>query len=99
MAANKIIIAGDVKEGVEEWLQAHGARVEYCLGLVIAELPARAEVHQDTPPTTWHVTVGFVGADGEDEDTYLNIETAEDDAQETVWELIAEKGEQTATEK
>jgi hypothetical protein len=46
MATNKIIVAGDIKdqETVEAWLIAHGARIEYCLGLTLAELPKRANV-------------------------------------------------------
>ncbi len=91
MAANKIIVAGDIREGVEEWLIAHGARVETCLGLTLAELPKRAQVHQDIGATRWHVTVGFYDKDGNDEDTYLNCEVSEDDAQETTWELITEQ--------
>ncbi len=93
MATNKIIVAGDVKEGVEEWLQEHGARIEHCLGLTIAELPQRAHVEKDRPHRTWHITVSFSDKDGTEEATYLDIETAEDDAQETTWELVTE-GEQ-----
>lgn len=83
----KYIVAGDVRDGVEDWLLAHGARVEHHMALVIAELPERADVQQDIGATRWHVTVGFVGEDGEDEPTYLDIETSEDDAMDTVWEL------------
>jgi hypothetical protein len=46
---------------------------------------------QDLGATRWHVTVSFYDAEGNDEDTYLDIETSEDDAQETTWELITEE--------
>jgi hypothetical protein len=87
MARKKTIVAGDIKDGVEDWLKAHGAVLDYSLGLCIAELPEEAIVWHSSPPTTWHVTVGFYDKDGNEESTYLDIETAEDDAYETVWKL------------
>lgn len=90
MATNKIIVSGSVGEGVEQWLLDHGARLEYCLGLCLAELPERAQVYMPLGADRWHVTVSFYGSDGNWESTYLDIETAEDDAQETVWRLETE---------
>lgn len=89
MATHKIIVAGDVREGVEEWLTAHGARVEHCLGLTLAELPARAEIYQEHGAMQWHVTVSFYDK-GNEEPTYLDIEDSADDAQETVWALVTQ---------
>lgn len=90
MAAKKTIVAGDVGEGVEEWLLAHGAKLDHCLGLTLAELPENANVSQELGATRWHVTVSFYDADGNDEPTYLDIETSEEDAGDTSWRLKTE---------
>ena len=82
---NKIIVGGDVGEGVIEWLQEHHARIETCLGLTIVELPAKA--HVDKEGQEWHYSVWFYDQNGEQEETYLDIEHYANDEQETEWRL------------
>lgn len=90
MATKKTIVAGDIGEGVEEWLLAHGAKLDHCLGLTLAELPEYAQVYHDMGATRWHVTVSFYDRGGNDEPTYLDIEDSEDDAGDTTWRLKTE---------
>jgi len=80
-----ILTPRDVKEGVLEWLQEHNARIEHCLGLTVVELPKRAQVEKQE--YDWHWCVWFYGPDSNQENSYLDIEVAIDDAQETVWKL------------
>lgn len=72
MAKQVTLAAGDVDEKALEWLKAHGAQVEG-IGLLTITLPETALVYRGN--RGWDYAVSFYNVEGNDEDSYLDIET------------------------
>jgi hypothetical protein len=72
MASTVVIAAGHVTDEAQVFLKAHGATLEYALGLEVIQLPVTAMVEKQAHD--WHHTIAFYGPDGEYEDSYCDIE-------------------------
>lgn len=75
MAKQVTLVAGDVSDDAQKWLKAHGTMVEG-FGLLTITLPAKAQVRRGD--RGWDYSVSFYNAEGNDEESYLEIELALD---------------------
>lgn len=72
MAKQVTLVAGDVDEKAVAWLKAHGAQIEG-IGLLTMTLPETALVYRGN--RGWDYSVSFYNAEGNDEESYVDIET------------------------
>jgi len=75
MAKQVTLVAGDVSDEAVEWLKAHGASIEG-IGLLIITLPEKAQVQKGS--YGWDYAIAFYNAEGNDEESWLDIELAID---------------------
>ncbi len=71
MAKQVTIVAGDVSDKAVQWLKAHGAIVEG-FGLLSITLPEQAQVQRGN--LGWDYAIAFYNAEGNDEDSWIDIE-------------------------
>jgi hypothetical protein len=71
MAKQVTLAAGDVSDEAIAWLKAHGAKIEG-FGLLIITLPEQAQVHKGS--RGWDYTIAFYNAEGNDEQSWVEIE-------------------------
>lgn len=72
----KVIAAGNVSDEAQNWLVCHGARIENNLALSLIELPEAALV--DRGAYAWEYAISFYDADGNYEETWVEVELAVD---------------------
>jgi len=71
MAKQVTIVSGDVSDEAVQWLKAHGAKVEG-IDLLTITLPEKAQVQRGT--RGWDYAIAFYNAEGNDEDSWIDIE-------------------------
>lgn len=75
MAKQVTLVSGNVDDNAQNWLKAHGATIEG-FGLLTITLPEKAQVRRGD--RGWDYSISFYDAEGNEEQSYLEIELALD---------------------